>query len=304
MRRFLPLILTACCALPAAEIVFPADPKAVLDVKRDLGAKGDGKADDTDALQQAIYRCQASDFSRTIYLPNGTYRITRPLVFSPDAKGGEGAMVGPWIYGQDRDRTIIRLADRSDGFGDPARPQAAIRGQSRPDGVRMNADFFDRTLVNLTVDTGDNPGAIGVLFYSNNTGLLRDVRIIGSGAVGLELGLHDQNGPHLIQDVEIEGFATGIHTACAINSQTLSRVTVKKARIGLMQRGQVLAIEGLTVLGAPLAIDSDEGSLTLVDCRLESPAGTRARPSPWAARAGSTPSDWRPPASPPPSIRR
>ncbi len=261
--------------LDAAEIVFPDDPKAVLDVKRDLGAKGDGKADDTDALQQAIYRCQASDFSRTIYLPKGTYRITKPLVFRPDAKGGEGAMVGPWIYGQDRDSTIIRLADGAEGFGDPAKPQAAIRGQSRPDGAHMNADFFDRTLVNVTIDTGKNPGAIGVLFYSNNTGLLRDVRIVGNGVVGLELGLHDQNGPHLIQDVEIEGFTTGIHTASGINSQTMSRVTVKKAQVGLKHRGQVFAVEALTVLGAPLAIDTDEGSLTLVDCRLEGPAGAK-----------------------------
>ncbi len=272
------LALLFCCLLaaelPAAEIIFPDDPKAVLDVKRDLGAKGDGKADDTDALQQAVYRCQASDFSRTIYLPKGVYRITRPLVFKPEAKGGEGAMVGPWFYGQERDTTIIRLDDKATGFGDPEHPQAAIRAMSRADSAHMNADFFDRTIVNLTIDTGNNPGAIGLLFYSNNTGLVRDVRITGNGVVGLELGLHDQNGPHLIQDVEINGFATGIHTASGINSQTISRVTVTKAKVGLRHRGQVFAVEGLTVIGAPLAVDSDEGSLCLVDCRFEAPAGT------------------------------
>lgn len=269
--RILILLLIGCTALFAAEIVFPADPKAVLDVKRDLGAKGDGKVDDTDALQQAIYRCKANDHSRTIYLPNGVYRITRPLVFRPNEKGGEGSMVGPWLYGQDRDRTIIRLDDGAAGFGDVDKPQAVIRGQSRPDGSRMNADFFDRTLVNLTIDAGKNPGAIGVLFYSNNTGLMRDVNIIGQGAVGLELGLHDQNGPHLIQDVEIDGFATGIRTASAINSQTLSRVTVRGAKLGLRHRGQVFAVERLTVIGAAQAIDSDEGSLMLTDCHFDGP---------------------------------
>jgi hypothetical protein len=257
------------------EIVFPNDPKAVVDVKRDCGAKGDGMADDTDALQQAVYRCWAGDFSRTIYLPNGTYRITRPLVFRPSDKAGEGAMVGPWIYGQQRDKTVIRLADKAEGYGDPANPKEAIRGCSRPDGARMNADFFDRTVVNLTLDCGDNPGAIGMKYFSNNTGLLSQVRIVGNGVCGIELGSHDQNGPHLIQDVEIAGFETGIRTGHGINSQTLSRVTVTKAKLGLRHRGQVLAVEGLTVLGAPLAVDSDEGVLTLVDCRFEGPAGTR-----------------------------
>ena len=275
--RFALLILSVVFIIPlsAAEIVFPNDPKAVLDVKRDLGAKGDGKADDTDALQQAVYRCQASDFSRTVYLPKGIYRITKPLVFKPNEKGGEGSMVGPWFYGQERDTTVIRLDDKAAGFGDPTKPQAVIRTMSRADGVRMNADFFDRTMVNLTIDTGDNPGAIGVLFYSNNTGLMRDVRITGNGVVGLELGLHDQNGPHLIQDVEINGFTTGIHTASGINSQTMSRVTVTKAQVGLKHRGQVFAVEALTVIGAPLAVDSDEGSLCLVDCRFEGPAGAK-----------------------------
>jgi len=28
----------------------------------------------------------------------------------------------------------------------------------------MNADFFDRTLINLTLNTGDNPGAVGIEF--------------------------------------------------------------------------------------------------------------------------------------------
>lgn len=38
---------------PAVLIAFPMDP-AVLDAKRDLGAKGDGVADDTDALQRGL----------------------------------------------------------------------------------------------------------------------------------------------------------------------------------------------------------------------------------------------------------
>jgi len=259
--------------LAAEEITFPVDP-TIIDVRRDCGAKGDGVADDTQALQDAIERPQ-DQHSHIIYLPNGTYRITRPLVFKPRGDGKEGAMVGPRIYGQHRERTIIRLADRSDGFTDPAKPKEAIRGVSRPDGARMNADFFDRTLVNLTIDTGDNPGAVGIKFYSNNTGLMREVTITGNGACGIDLGFNDQNGPHLIQDVAISGFAIGVRTDKIINSQALSRITVRGARIGLHHRGQVLAVEGLHVIGAATAVDT-EGVLALVDATFEAPPGAAA----------------------------
>jgi hypothetical protein len=275
----------------AAEIVFPTDPRAVFEVKRDCGAKGDGIADDTDALQSAIERSARTAIA---YLPNGTYRITRPLIFKRAGQGVEGSMVGPWLYGQDRDKTIIKLADGAQGFGDPSKPLEAIRGQARPDGSRMNADFFDRTVVNLTIDTGRNPGAVGIKFYSNNTGLMKDVLIRGDGTCGIDLGFNDQNGPLLIQDVEIDGFAIGIKTDRILNAQTLSRITIRNARtVGVLHRGQVMAFEGLRVIGSPLAIDSG-GVLTLVDCRLEAspdatgPAIKLAKGHLYAARVTTT----------------
>ncbi len=273
MRRLslLLLLLGLQSVGDAEEIVFPDDPRAVIDVKRDCGATGDGIADDSDALQTAVERVGGSDYTRFIYLPNGTYRITRTLVMKPPGDGGEGSMVGPWLWGQDRERTIIKLDDDAPGFDDAEKPREAIRGLSRPDGAGMNADFFDRTVVNLTIDTGNNPGAVGIKFYSNNTGLMQDVLIRGRGACGLDLGFNDQNGPHLIQDVEITGFAVGIRTGHILNSQTLSRVTIRGARdVGLLHRRQVLAVEGLRVVDSPCAIDSGgNGVLTLVDATLE-----------------------------------
>lgn len=267
-RTLILAFLSVICA-QAQEIRFPNDPKAVLNVVSECGAKGDGVTDDTEALQNAIYLCAQGDNTRTIFVPKGIYRITRQLIFRPSADSKEGSMIGPWIYGQERDTTIIRLADGSAGFGDAGKPQAMVRGISRPDGSKMNADFFDRTLVNLTLDAGKNPGAIGLNFYSNNTGLVQDVRIVGNGPCGIDLGTNDQNGPLLIQDVEIDGFTTGLRTDQGLNSQTLSRITVKNAKLGVFHRRQVLSIEALRTMGVPQAIDSDSGYLTLVDCRFE-----------------------------------
>ena len=272
MNWRMPLLLLVL-ACPAVAMVFPNDPRAIIDAKRDCGAKGDGIADDTAALQSAIERIGGPDHTRTIYLPKGTYRITQPLVFKRPGDGTEGSMVGPWIWGEDRDTTIIQVADNTVGYGDPQKPREAIRGLARPDGSRMNADFFDRTIVNLTIDTGNNAGAVGIKYYSNNTGIMRNVRIRGNGVIGIDLGFNDQNGPCLIQDVEIDGFAVGIRTGHILNSQTLSRITIRNAKeVGLLHRGQVLAIEGLHIIGSPLSIDS-AGVLALVDCRLEAPTG-------------------------------
>jgi hypothetical protein len=63
---------------------------------RDFGAVGDGVADDTDAINRALYQlyCREnnSQIRRTLYFPAGTYRVSESIVIPTYAKlVGEGA---------------------------------------------------------------------------------------------------------------------------------------------------------------------------------------------------------------------
>lgn len=54
-------------------------PKRVFDARRDFGAKGDGAADDSGAIQKAIDAAAAASGQAIAYLPTGRYVITKTL---------------------------------------------------------------------------------------------------------------------------------------------------------------------------------------------------------------------------------
>jgi len=218
-------------------IAFPSDP-AVLDARRDLGAKGDGVADDTEALQRGLDMSCGLDGGPTkvLYLPNGTYRVTGTLV----VKAG----VGPWLYGETRDGVVVRL---DDGVN------SVLRTHPRESGP-TSADWFERNIRNLTIDVGENPQTDGIRYCSTNTGIIQHVRVIGHGKVGINSGFIDQSSPNLIQDVEIDGFETGILSRWTWG-QTLSRVTIRNcSRVGLEVTANALGVEDLVVENTPLAV--------------------------------------------------
>jgi hypothetical protein len=64
---------------------------------RQTGAKGDGRADDTEALQQAFSQVKPGT---TVYLPAGTYRVTKTLLV-------KGPAIGVSVIGHGRDTTLL-----------------------------------------------------------------------------------------------------------------------------------------------------------------------------------------------------
>jgi len=66
------------------------------DVKRDFGAVGDGKTDDAAALQKALNQVREA----VLYLPAGTYRITRGLTMT--------SHINVSVVGEHPDKTILK----------------------------------------------------------------------------------------------------------------------------------------------------------------------------------------------------
>jgi Pectate lyase superfamily protein len=270
LNRIPPILcgLTLSLAARAENIVFPDD--VIINVKHaPYNAKGDGVADDTAALQQALLDGCGH---KVVYLPNGTYLIKDTLRFH---------CLGPMVYGQSSEGTVFRLANNAAGFDDPSHPKPVILSMTITG--RISADQFFRKLKHFTVDSGNNAGAIGVRMYSNNEGILQHVRIKGNGAgkIGVDLGWMDQNGPMLMRDCIVDGFDTGVRAGAWVNSQTLCNVVLTNCRTyGLDIGMQVFSCEGLDIhmaAGNNNAIYTHHGSmLTLINSTLRGSADAGA----------------------------
>ena len=258
---------------PATGGVFPSD-SGVVNVKYPpYNAKGDGVADDTDALAQAISDWQGT--RQTIYLPAGTYKVSRSLKLEPRGAGFTN------FRGESSSKTIIKLADST--FTDPANAKPVLSAaNNRVPGGGISADWFNNNFGNFTIDTGiGNAGAVGLQFYANNVGAVRNVVIRSgdsSGEIALDLGYDDQNGPLFAKNITTDGFKIGVRMAASVNSQTLENVTIKNPSVvGIENGGQCVSIRNLTFSGNVSAVNN-YGFLTLVvgnltcTCGASSPA--------------------------------
>ena len=248
---------------------------AVVDVtKPPYSAKGDGKSDDTAAIQRALADTMGQH--KIVYLPNGTYLISATLAWSKKNSGNLEAWGFNWIQGQNAVKTVIRLADRS--FTDPQSPAAMMWC-----GGFGSADWFHNYVQDMTFDIGrGNTGAVGLQFYSNNTGAIRNVAIVsqdGDGVAGLDLAHRDMNGPLLTRNLVVRGFDIGIRTGNAVNSQTFERITlVGQKKIGFENTGQAIAIQGLRSENAVSAL-STYGTVSLLNAELVGREGARGLPA-------------------------
>ncbi len=76
-----------------------------LDAKRDFGARGDGTTDDTAALQAALDAVRPTDAAPVLFIPAGTYRITRTLEVK---RSGHDDSKDIMILGEHPDTTVLK----------------------------------------------------------------------------------------------------------------------------------------------------------------------------------------------------
>lgn len=137
-----------------------------LDVKV-MGAKGDGKTDDTAAIQGAFNQ------SKYIYFPEGKYIISKPLRFNFTEKNDHGA--GGWISGEGRNKTTIVNSSGGSVFNTRGLAYSTISG------ITMVSKGHDAVVFSL-----ENTNGIGHATQSNsfyNLGVIGGYKGIGIGEV-------------------------------------------------------------------------------------------------------------------------
>jgi hypothetical protein len=177
------------------------DPKAIYLTPDKFAVKGDGIADDSSALQEAINKVQEKTNQGILFIPSGRYRVTKTIYIWPGIR----------LIGFGATRPLLILAANTAGFQHGptymvyfagGRPSA---GEPVPD---ASPGTFYSAISNIDFEIRDgNPGAVGVrAHYAQHCFLAHIDFHIGSGLAGI----HD--GGNVAQDVHFYGGQYGIWT--------------------------------------------------------------------------------------------
>ena len=203
------LALMAAAALSmAAQSVFPVrpdDPHAVYLERGGFGAAGDGKGDDTAAIQAAIDRVQETTGEGVVFVAEGRYRISRTIRL----------WTGIRLIGYGEHRPVFLLGPNTPGFqegheflgtGRYMLQFASRRPAPGEPVVDANEFTFYSGISNLDFEIGEgNPAAIAVRFHVAQHSFLQHMRFqVGDGRAALE-----DVGNGAI-DLQIEGGEYGI----------------------------------------------------------------------------------------------
>jgi len=201
--RILPVV--AAAGLLHAASFYPArldDPKAVYLTPDRFPVRGDGVADDSDALQQAIDQVASDNQAGVLFVPAGTYRLGKTVYVWPGVR----------LIGYGAKRPSLVLAENTPGFQEgEGRYLLFFSGGRGRDGTGPRdggAGTFYSALSNIDIEIRDgNPAAVGIRFHVAQHCYVAHAEFrLGTAKAGLEdIG-------NEVEDLQFRGGQFGILT--------------------------------------------------------------------------------------------
>jgi hypothetical protein len=260
------LILVSAPAFPAmAEtrsilLTAPDDPSAI-----HVKGVGDGRADDTDAVQRAIDAARDKTGHGLVFLPSGRYRLSRSILVPPGVR----------IFGVGAKRPVFVLGPNTPGFQKGVGTMIVFTGGDQysvgrvpvpvptvvgaKDEVRdANSGTFYSALSNVDIEIGaGNPAAAGVRFRMAQHAFLSHMDFyLGSAFAGV------YQAGNLMEDIHFHGGRYGIITEKTSPAWqfTLIDSTFDGQRDAAIREHEVdLTLVNVAMRNTPVGIEIDGG---------------------------------------------
>ena len=259
-------ILAATCpalakANPGSALPMAPDEPCAITVK----GVGDGRADDSDAVQRALAAARGKTGHGLVFLPSGRYRLTRSLLVPPGVR----------IFGVGPTRPVLVLGPNTPGFQEGVGTMVVFTGDDqyqvgdipvpvptvRPATAKVrdaNSGTFYSSMSNVDIEIGEgNPAAAGVRFRMAQHAFLRHMDFrLGSGFAGV------YQAGNIMEDVHFHGGRYGIVTEKTSPAWqfTLVDSTFDGQRDAAIREHEVdLTLVNVAIRNTPVGIEIDRG---------------------------------------------
>jgi hypothetical protein len=253
----------------------PVDAEAVYFTPENFGITTDGKTDVSEALQKAINQVKTERNFGILFIPEGTYTISR-TIYVPAAIR---------VIGYGKNRPLIVLKKNSPGFQEPNLndkgkasymfwfTSSIVESEGHVNDAGAGTFYSSLSNIDLKIEDG-NPEAVALRTHFAQHSFVAHCDIwIGSGKAGLfDIG-------NFMEDVKFYGGEYGIYTTKASPGWQFMMLDTyfegqRKAAIKTREGG--LTIVRMRVKNVPSAILVEQNyweKLFLEDCRFENISG-------------------------------
>ena len=247
----------------------PPDSRAVT-----VAAKGDGRADDTQAIQHALDAATEHSAGGLVFLPSGRYRISHTLLLSPGVR----------LYGVGATRPVLLLGGHTPGFQHGVGSMVVFTGARRGDPVRTgpgpnearvpfppptvvpfdpgvadaNSSTFYSVMSNIDIEIGPgNPAATAVRFRVAQHAYLSNMDFHLGGAFA---GIYQAG--NFVQNLRFLGGRYGIvteKTSPAWQFTVLDSSFEGQTGAAIREHEAGLTLVDVTLRNVPVGIEIDPG---------------------------------------------